>query len=82
VKKLVVNNFRLSFSLRHLVLVIIIIRSDVVNDVGELALAERALCLHLGPLQETGEAELVEAGVGERLVVQLTQADRTRRVLG
>ena len=47
------------------------------NYGGEFTLAEGADSLHLRPLQQAGEAELVEAGVGHGLVVHLSQADWT-----
>ena len=65
---------------RNVVLVILSLRPHVVNDGSELPLAERANCLHFGPLQEAGEAELVAAGVSHGLVVQLPQADGAQLV--
>ena len=50
------------------------------DDGGELPLAQRADGLHLGPLQEAGETELVPAGICDGLVVQLSQTNRTQLV--
>ena len=56
--------------------IIVLIGAYVVDDAGELALAERTLRLDLGPLEEAGEAELVEARVCVGAVVELPQANR------
>merc|ERR1719433_1525323 len=53
---------------RNVVLVKFSLRPHVVNDGGELPLAQRADGLHLGPLQEAGETELVPAGICDGLV--------------
>ena len=50
-------------------------RAKIVEDEGELALAERALGLDLAPVLEAGEAELVEAGVCPAPFLHLAQAD-------
>ena len=64
--------------LRQFIFVIILVTADIVNDGGELTLAQGTHSPHLGPLQQTRETELVETRVGHGLVVNITQTDGTR----
>ena len=63
---------------RQHVLVVLRVAAHVVDDGGELPLAQRTHRPHLGPLQQTGEAELVETRVRHGLVVDVPEADGTR----
>ena len=60
------------------VLVVLRVAAHVVDDGRELPLAQRTHRPHLGPLQQTREAELVETRVRHGLVVDVSEADGTR----
>ena len=60
---------------RQLVALVEAVAADGVDDGGESALAEGADGAHAGPLQQAGEAELVEALVRVGHVLQRPQAD-------
>jgi len=50
VHELLVDNLWLLGLFRNLICIIVLIRSDVVYDAGELPLTQRTLCLDLRPL--------------------------------
>ena len=61
--------------LRHPVLLVVVHRDDRVDDALEGLLAERTFRLDFGPFQDAVVAELMEARVGERFVLDFFQAD-------
>ena len=60
---------------RNPILLIIVHGNDRVNDALERLLTQRALGFDFGPLQNAVVAKLVKARVGERLVLDLFQAN-------